>query len=215
MSFPTSRRTVRGWPGLHSRVASIVALGLCLLTPGCAALREVAALHQVEFSIDRIGAVRLAGVDLTGIRSYEDLGVTNTARVAAAVLQNNVPLQFDLHLRAENPSTNTVNARLVGMDWTLLLQDKETIRGRLDRSIVLPPGDPQDIPLAMSLDLFDFFSSSARDLVDLALAVTGQKATRASVALRAVPSVETPFGPLRYPEPITIVRREFGPSSQD
>ncbi len=189
-------------------------LGLCFLTSGCAALREVAALRQVDFSIDRVSDVRLAGVDLTAVRSYDDLGVVNTARVATALLQKTVPLQFDLHLRAENPSTNAVNARLVRMEWTLLLQDKETIRGMIDQQVLLPPGEPQDIPVTMSLDLLDFFASNSHELVNVALAVAGHDGTRASIALRAAPSVDTPFGPLRYPEPITILRRDFGATSR-
>ena len=147
---------------------------------------------------------------MAAVRSYEDLGAADAARVAAAVLQNSVPLQFDLHVRAENPKDNTVNARLVRMEWTLLLQDEETIRGVIERAVVLPPGEPQDIPIAMSLDLLDFFTSSSRELVNLALAAAGRSGTQASLALRATPSIDTPFGPMRYPEPITIVRREFG-----
>jgi hypothetical protein len=186
-----------------------LAFGLGLSLPGCATLREVAALRQVEFSIDRVADVRLAGVDLTGVGSYDDLGAARVARVGAAVLQKRLPLQFDLHLRALNPAHNAVSARLVGMEWTLLLQDQETIRGSVDGMIMLPPGEPQDIPIAMRVDLLEFFASSTRDLVNLALAATGRNATRTSLALRAVPSIETPLGPLRYPEPITILRREF------
>jgi hypothetical protein len=189
-------------------------VALAFLTPSCAALREVAALRQVDFSIDEVSNVRLAGVDVTSIRSYDDLGAGSAARVATAVLRKSVPLQFDLHLRAENPGDNAVNARLVRMEWTLLLQDRETIRGTIDRSIVLPPGEPRDIPITMSLNLLDFFAHNARDLVSVAVAASGRSGTRASVALRATPSVDTPLGPLQYPEPITILRREFGGPSR-
>jgi hypothetical protein len=208
----------RGWGrgGRRRRPDSLWAwtLGLTFLTPSCAALREVAALRQVEFSIDQVSDVRLAGVDLTSKRSYDDLGAGSAARVATAVLRKSVPLQFDLHLRAENPGDNAVSARLVRMEWTLLLQDKETIRGTIDRSIVLPPGEPRDIPITMSLDLLDFFAGSARDLVAVAAAASGHTGTRASIALRAAPSIDTPLGPMQYPEPITILRHEIGAPSR-
>ena len=214
MSFQAFQRWGAGCRG--RRLASLYAGGVALafLTPRCAALREVAALRQVEFSIDQVNSVRLAGVDVTSIRSYDDLGAGSAARVATAVLRKSVPLQFDLHLRAENPGDNAVNARLVRMEWTLLLQDRETIRGTIDRSIVLPPGEPRDIPITMSLDLLDFFANNARDLVSVAVAASGRSGTRASVALRATPSIDTPLGPLQYPEPITILRREFGGPSR-
>ena len=210
MGFLMRRSRGGRWRIRRAHALSVWAFCLCLVLPSCATLRQVAALRQVEFSIDRISDVRLAGIDLRAKRSYEDLGPADVARITAAVLQKNVPLQFDLHLRAENPSDNVVTARLVQMEWILLLQDKETIRGIVDRTIMLPPGEPHDIPIVMRLDLLDFFANRTRDLVTLALAVSGTNDTRASVALRAVPSVDTPLGPLRYPEPITILRREFG-----
>ena len=213
MSF----RAVRGRGARDRRLPHgfwVCMLGIVFLTPGCATLREVLALRQVEFSIDQVRAVRLAGVDLHAVRSYEELRPADAARIAAAVLQKKLPLQFDLHVRAENPRDNEVTARLLRMEWMLLLQDRETIRGTLERTIVLPPGEPQDIPITMSLDLLDFFSSGSRQLVDLALAVAGQNGSRASIALRATPSVDTPLGPLRYPEPITILQHEFGKSAR-
>jgi len=66
------------------------------------------------------------------------------------------------------------------------------------------------VPISMSLNLVDFFQGSARDLVNLALSLTGQGGAPTEVALRATPTVETAIGPIRYPQPITIVSHEVG-----
>jgi hypothetical protein len=94
---------------------------------------------------------------------------------------------------------------MVRFAWTLLLDDRETIDGVVEREISLPPGDPQIIPLRMRLDLIEFFDGNATDLLNLALRFAGADAETADVKLRALPTVETPLGPIEYPATITIV----------
>jgi hypothetical protein len=177
---------------------------------GCATLQQLVALRDVDFTVDRVSDVRLAGVDLTSVRSYRDLGVADIGRLTLAVSQGDLPMEFSLHLTATNPAENSADARLVRMDWTLLLQDRETISGVFADETLLRRGQPTDVPIAMSLDLIDFFEGSAQDLVELALSLSGQGGSPKEVTLRATPSVDTSLGPIRYPQPITIVSREIG-----
>ena len=170
----------------------------------CATMQQVMALSDVDFSLDRVARVRLAGVDLDGKRSFSDLGLADVARLTAAVADRDLPLSLDVHLTAVNPEDNTVDARLVRMDWTFLLEGRETLSGVFEDEIVLPPGEPRDVPIPVSLNLVEFFDGSTRDLVNLALALSGQGDETAEVALRASPVVQTVLGPIRYPHPITM-----------
>ncbi|MFC1662197.1 hypothetical protein ACFL3S_12235 [Gemmatimonadota bacterium] len=183
---------------------------LGLWVSSCATLQQLAALRNVDFSLDRISNLRLAGIDLGRIGSYDEIGLADAGRLALAVTQSRLPLDFQLHLLAENPAENDTEARLLSMDWTLLLQDRETLSGVFEDEVLLPPGQPQDIPLTISLNLMDFFEGSARDLVELALSLAGQGGAPKEVALRATPMIDTPLGPIRYPQPITIFSREVG-----
>lgn len=187
-------------------------LGVVLLATvaGCATLQELAALRNVEFALGRVSGLRLAGIDLGGIRSFNDLSLQEATRIGLAVSRNELPMEFRLHVLAENPADNTVNARLVEMDWVLLLQDRETLSGVFHREVVLRPGEPTDVPLDISLDLLEFFQGSAGDLLELALALTGQGGAPKDVALQATPTIRTPLGPMRYPRPITILHEEVG-----
>ena len=185
-------------------------LGLVAALSGGATLQQIAALRSVDFSVDRVSNVRLAGVDLSGVRSYRDLGIADIGRLTLAVSQGRLPMDFRLHLTAHNPVDNAADARLVRMDWTLLLQGKETISGLLADETLLRRGQPTDVPIAMNLDLIDFFEGSAQDLVELALSLSGQGGSPTEVTLRATPVVDTALGPIRYPRPITIVSREIG-----
>lgn len=177
---------------------------------GCATLQQIVALRDVEFSIDRISDVRLAGIELGGVDSFADLGLADVGQLTAAMSAGDLPMDFTLHLTAENPADNSVDARLVSLAWTLFLQGRETLSGVLAEDTLLPRGRPTDVPLTITIDLIDFFEGSARDLLELALSLTGQGGSPAEVALEATPTVDTALGPIVYPEPITIVRREIG-----
>ena len=187
-----------------------IAIAALSTLPSCQTLQEIASLRDVRFAIDRVAGAELAGVNLSRIRSYEDLSVTDVLRLSRAASRQTAPLAFTLHLTAENPPSNSVTARMVQMDWTLLLEDRETVSGTFNDNIALAPGEPTDIPISIQLDLVEFFGNNLRDLVELALAVSGEGGEAKQVKLQAIPTIETPLGPIRYPQPITIVNRELG-----
>lgn len=194
------------------RLSPLAGLALVLCLPivlgSCTTLQEIANLRNVDFEIDNVTGTNLAGVNVQDVRSYEDLRGGEVARIAAALAGGELPLTFTLHVGAENPAENTVNARLVQLDWTLLLDNTETISGIFNDDRVIAPGTSVDIPLTMELDLVQFFGRNVQNLVELAAAVAGQGTKE--IALRARPTVSTPIGPITYPSEITIVRRRVG-----
>lgn len=183
---------------------------LALTLSGCATVRQVIALRQVDFAIDRVAGVRMAGVNLDRVRGYNDLGPLAAGRLAAAVARGQVPLEFALHLAALNPPENRVTARMLRMRWTLDLNGRETVSGLIDTTYTFPPGEPQDVAVPVRLDLYQFFRSSARDAIELALGLLEVGARPTVVTLRATPVIDTPLGAIRYPSAITIVRRTVG-----
>jgi hypothetical protein len=187
---------------------AILAVGLA--AAGCATLQQIAALRQVDFAIDHVANTRLAGVSLDRIRDPQALGALDVARIAAALAAGRMPLAIEVHLSGLNPAENNVAARLVQLDWTLLLDERETITGVLDREFVFQPGVPTDVPIEIQLDLADFFAHNAQDMIDLALAVAGAGGEPKRIALLATPTIQTALGPIRYPQPIRIVSRTVG-----
>ena len=196
---------------MRKRYVEFIIVGLVMVSGlQCQTIREIANLRNVRFAIDRVSDAQLAGVDVQKLKSYQDLRPGDLLNLGRALTRKEFPLDFQLHLTAENPPDNTVQARLVKLDWTLLLDDTETISGVFDDNIVLPPGQPTDVPIPISLNLVDFFQHGVQDLVELALAVAGQGGEPKRIKLKATPTVDTAIGPIRYPEPITIISREVG-----
>ena len=189
-------------PRVH--LLAVVTAGALLVPAG------VAALRNVDFALNGVDALRLAGVDLSNVRSYSDISVGDGLRLVQAVSARELPLELRLDVEGTNPAENSVTARMVEMDWTLLLEGRETVTGGIEREVVLPPGQPTAIPLTVSVNLIEFFEGNARDLFELALSLAGQGGESKEVALRILPTVSTPLGPIRYPNPVTIVNREIG-----
>jgi hypothetical protein len=180
------------------------------LAAGCAAARQLAALRQVRFVIERASQVELAGLRLDHVRSLAELSPRDGARLATAVFQQDVPLSFTIHLSGENPAENAVTARMARVTWTLLLNGRETVSGAVDTTYTFPPGQPTEVRIPVRLDLYRFYRTSARDAFDLALGLLGQAGRQTDVALTAVPVIDTPLGAISYPGAITIVRRTVG-----
>jgi hypothetical protein len=189
-------------PRFHGPWRPWLPLGLALLAAGCATLQGVAALKHVDFHLVGSDGTRLAGIDVTRVRSYDDVAAADLIRLGAAVSQGRLPVETVLRVRADNPADN-VEARLVRMDWTLLLDRRETVRGVVDREVRLPAGESTDVPVRVELDLLEFFDEQLPALVDLAFALSGS-GDRQRVELEALPTIETFLGPIRYPEPIRI-----------
>lgn len=187
---------------MRSRLLLIGFLLMPMGLAGCQSLLQLAALRQVHFDIDDVEHVRLAGVRLDHLHSPQQLPPEAFARIGAAFAAGHMPLEFILRVGAENPAENPVAARLVRMDWTLLLDDVETISGVFEDERVIAPGAREVLALSMELDLMRFFQHNLQGFVNLGLALGGHG--RQEVALRFRPTLTTPLGPIVYPGHITI-----------
>jgi hypothetical protein len=187
---------------MRSRLLLIGFLLMPIGLAGCQTLLQLAALRQVSFDIDDVDHVRLAGVRLDHLQSPQQLSPDAFARIGAAFATGQMPLEFVMHIGAENPPENQVAARLVRMDWTLLLDDIETISGIFEDERLIAPGAREVLALSMELDLMRFFEHNLQRLVNLGLAMGGHG--RQEVALRFRPTVTTALGPITYPGHITI-----------
>lgn len=195
----------------HRRFVAVTAAAAALLAlSACATMRQVTALRQVRFDIDRVSAIRLAGVSLDGRRSLGEVPPTDMMRITGAALRGRLPLEFDVHVVGLNPAENRTTARLVRFAWTLYLDDRETVSGTLDTSYTFPPGALTDVRLPVAFDLLQVLRRSGPELLDLAMGLSGRGTRETKVEVRAVPTIDTPLGAIQYAQPVTVVRRMVG-----
>jgi hypothetical protein len=179
---------------------------------GCATLQNVASLRQVAFTLAGGQEGRLAGVPIARIAAYRDLSVLDVGRLTLAVVRKDVPFDVQVNVRADNPAGNKTTATMAKLAWTLLLDNKETVSGVLDTVVALPSGQPVTIPLKLRVNLYEFFGGSAESLLNLAAGLAGLNADPTRITLRAIPTINTPIGPIAYPTPIVITTRTVGGS---
>ncbi len=191
------------------RQVAPLALLMLLAVPGCTALQQLAALRTVAFAFAGISDVRVAGIRLSAGSRFASLSLADAARLGAAIVAQDVPLEMIAHVSATNPPENTVTARMVQLGWTLFIENRRTLAGQIAGPVTIAPGRTTDVPLAVRFDLLDLGSGGARDLFDLfdlALAIGGLSTLQKELRLELVPTIETSLGPITYPTPV-VVRR--------
>ncbi|HUU05921.1 MAG TPA: hypothetical protein VMZ49_08615 [Patescibacteria group bacterium] len=202
------------------KIRACILLLCFLLLQGCATLGEIARsltnLQRLKFRLEGIGDFSLAGIRINEKSQLRDFSITDGIQLLAAFRSKRLPARFLLNVEARNPndgsggSTRTVST-LTRFDWRLLIDDRPTISGGIDKALEIPgSGQSTIIPLRLELDLYEFFGSHGYDdLIALALALGGKSGDISRVTLDARPSVSTPLGDITWPEPITIVSKEF------
>jgi hypothetical protein len=188
------------------RFAAPLAVLAVLALPGCAAVNQLTALRLVGFEFAGVSDVRLVGIPVGPGADYSRLGIADVARVAAAALAKQAPIELVAHVTATNPPDNRVTARMAGLDWRFFVEDHEAFSGHLADAIEFRPGHPTDVPLAVRFDLVTLGAGGARDLYELAVAIAGQGQVTKDLRLELLPTIDTPAGPMRFPAPI-VVRR--------
>jgi len=187
-----------------------IAWATLIALSACATLQQLAALRQVTFTLAGVQNGALAGVPVTRIAAYRDLSLLDVGRLTLAVTRKSVPFDVQLNVTASNPAGNPPTATMAKLNWTLLLDNKETVSGVLDTTLTLPAGQPVTIPLKVRVDLYQFFGGSAESLLNLATGLAGLHADPTRITLRATPTINTPIGPITYPRPITISVKTAG-----
>ncbi len=201
------------------RVRAVIVCAALLALPGCAALQQVGEtlnLGRLQFKLQGVVPGSLAGVDLARVAQPSMLSVQDGIKLASAFAQKSLPLSWTIQVAARNPNDGTDGrpsraALLSALAWTLAIDGKETVSGDIPQPLEIPgTGQSTIIPLQVSLNLYSFFGERGyNQLLDLALAIAGQRGTASRLTLAATPTVSIGGIPIRYPGQITIVDREF------
>ena len=196
-------------------VALVVGAGvLSASLNSCATLNALAGISRIQFKLNDVNSVRLAGIDIANKHSISDFSVMDGVNLLGAFSSGQFPLTFTLNVAAKNPnapSGSSLSAlQVTDFPWKLLLNGKETISGNIGSPIGVPPGGTTTMmPLQVTIDLKQFFADKGyNELLNLALALSGQGGA-SQVQLLAQPTMSAMGLSLKYPGQITIVNTEF------
>lgn len=204
----------------HKGLVAVISLAGFLALSSCSALNDMASalanLQRLKFKIGSVRDFRLMGLDISAKSKLTDFSAVDILNVAQSYKAKKLPVEFVMDVLAVNPNDGTGGTRktvstLTGLECRLLIDDKPTVTGNIDRPVEIPgTGQESVIPLRLSLDLLEFFADKRyEDLVGLALAIGGRNGSATRLALDAQPTVSTPIGPITYPGRLTVISAEF------
>jgi hypothetical protein len=173
-------------------------------------------MQRLQFKLDNVSNFQLAGVSLYDKSSISSFSVGDAFKLGQVFANKKLPCEFTLNVLAKNPNDGTggnrsQNAIITGIDWRLLIDDVPTVSGDISKPIEVPGvGSSTQIPLRISLDLFQFFQSKGYEgIVNIALALGGVKGSPARIKLDIRPTVTIAGMQIEYPGRITVVDKQF------
>lgn len=152
----------------------------------CSFLKEMAALGKCEFRLTTLENPELAGIDVSQVRSYSDIGLTDLAILTSSIIRGELPLSFTLNVESRNP--NPATAALNKLEYLAFIDDVQVASGALTRRIEIPAnGGITNIPLYLETDLIDILEKDSRQALvnfGLNLADAGKRPTRVSLKVK-------------------------------
>ncbi|MFN8359084.1 MAG: hypothetical protein U0264_04135 [Candidatus Kapaibacterium sp.] len=173
-------------------------------------------VKRLQFKLENVAQFKVAGITTANKSALSDFSIVDGLSLSRAVAQGKLPVEFTLNVAAVNPNDGTGGspartATLSGLDFRLLIDDVQTIKGDITSPIDIPgTGQSTIIPVTVTLDLYEYFGNKGYDgLINLALSLGGAKGSASRLKLDARPTVSTPLGPVAYPGRITIIDKQF------
>lgn len=197
-----------------------VAVSLAVFINSCNVVKDISNtltnISRLQFKLDNVTNFRLAGIDISNKRSISDISITDGLKLTNAFATKSFPADFVLNVGALNPNDGTKGTRqseatITSLDYRLLLDDVTTITGDISSPVSVPgTGQSINIPMKMSLDLYQFFGNKGYEsIANLAMAIGGLGGSPARVKLDIKPTVKTSLGPISYPGRLTVIDKEW------
>jgi hypothetical protein len=189
---------------------------IALVAIQCSVYQTMVNLSRLQFKLGDVNGFTVMNIPISNKTSLNDFSALDVVKITTSVAQGKFPVSFLLNVDAKNPNDGSggyqrTDATLKDLAWTLELEGKKTISGRLDNSVTVPgTGEVTAIPLRIEIDLKEFFEDRGYEsLINLALTLGGAQGSSSKVALYARPTVTTVLGDISYPGDLKIVDTHF------
>ena len=174
----------------------IALVAVCLICVSCDIMNQVAEtanlVRKCKFSLDNVQSVSLAGINLKNINT-SSLTATNVAKLGAALLTKNLPLNMTVNVGIQNPTTKP--ASLNAMDWKVAIDNMEMATGSTNKKVSVPSKSKTAMPLSFNINTYDVFSKDGISAVKNFVSSFSQKdATSSRVAIKAIGSQSVKLG---------------------
>lgn len=181
----------------------------------CSVFKQMVNISRLQFRLKGVSDFTINGINISSKSSIKDFNVFDSAQLLNLITKGSFPVSFNLNIEAKNPNDGSGYPKqdidIVDFKWRLIIDDVETLSGNIGRPISVPgTGETTIFPIRIDIDLYKFFKDRGfENIVNLALALGGKNSNLQRVVLKAQPTIQTPFGKIKYPGELEIIDREF------
>ncbi len=172
--------------------------------------------ERLRFKLGSIDKITVGGVNLSNVKSVDQLNITQSAGLLATLASGSLPTSLTVNLIAKNPDTypggtKESSSLIKGLSWRLIVDDKELITGDIDKTIEIPGvGKQVTIPIPVKVDLMKMLGDGGLEsLINLVSAMNGATGASSKVSLKIKPTIDTFLGGIAMPGEIEVVSKEF------
>lgn len=198
---------------LFLRSTNILAiLAIILFLSRCGINRQVQQaknLSKSRFALQSADSTTIADYPVEvfkDIRQLEDVNPLRYPRIAAGLLERNIPFKTNLNLEITNPTNDT--AAINAFEYRLLLGGSELANGHVDQRIVVPPGGGKALAfIPVNANAYGLLtnSSTRNAFINLARSLAGSSQVSPSrVTLKIKPTFVIGNKAVTYPGFISI-----------
>jgi hypothetical protein len=199
-----------------SRLAlAIIIVGL-LSVQGCDLYETIVNLTRLQFSLDDVDNLKVAGVTLDDKNDISDVTTSEVFTLTSALLSGALTTSMTLNVEALNPNDGSggyqrTKALIKAFPYNLQLQEKRVVSGDIEEPISVPgTGEVEIFKLGVEFDLLEIFSFVGyEDALNMTLQLNASDNDATTLALQALPVVGTEYGDIEYPDTLTIEQTLF------
>ena len=173
----------------------ILAVTATTLFAGGCGLAQLINLINCKFSLANVSDITWAGINLSNIKSVNDLQWSDLQKAIQAVKNKDFRIGCNVNVNAKNETEKP--AKLCAFDYDLLLEGSSIAQGSsTDRTTIINPKTTSRIAVPLSMDLVSIFKNGdTKNVINLARNLTDYgNGKESNVKVKFTPYINTPNG---------------------
>ena len=183
--------------------AILFSLALCVVLTSCGVLKQLEGVYNMtecKYDYNSITQMTLSGIDVTRGVSLSSVPTVLSILSGQAT---SIPLNFNLNLDVSNP--NASEAAMHGMEYILSIDNIQFTTGKVNRSLTIPSGGQQILPLTIGFDLKTLLQGESKDAVVAILKnIVGINSQKSNITVQLKPTFMIGNYPVTSPAYIPV-----------
>ena len=174
----------------------------------CSSLLQIEKLKNCEFRLERIEGMSIDGINLSRMRSFNDLGFINATKILQDLSKGFLPSEFTIIFSVSNP--NKTMASMEKFEYIIMLDETEIVTGSSNDRIEIPANGSTEFTLTAKADISKLLKqNSIAALMELANSMNKENAIENRVRIKVKPYIRIGKKLLKYPGFIEIKIKEW------